>query len=242
MQPTAYPNGTMINPMSCGMVNPMPVTMANPMPVTMANPMAAGMVNTMPGGMYPTANPIMYNPNMVNPGMGMVYQNGFMVNMYPTNQVYINPNISNPNVPIQNISNVNVPNTSASCPTVPISNLNNNQSNTNNGEAPPSILSRDPNLIGKPVDSNDGIINVYFFASTGSKAVINIKEDTPIKEALDKYCEKVKLNKMYIEKKKILFIFLGLEINPESTASIKSIKIINNSKINVFDQANVLGA
>ena len=256
MQPTAYPSGTMINTMPGTMINTMPGTMVN-MPGTMVNTMQGGMVNmpggmvntmqggmvNMPGGMYPTVNQIMYNPSMVSPGMGMVYQNGFMTNMYPTSQVYVNPTMSNPNVPIQNISNANVNITSVSSPNVPISNLNNNEGNTNSGAAPPSLLSRDTQLIGEVVESNDkGIINVYFDASTGSKAVINIPENTPIKEALDKYCEKVQLNKMYVEKKKILFIFLGAQIDPESTESIKSLKIINNSKINVFDQGNVLGA
>ena len=237
MQPTAYPMpGTMV---------PMPGTMA-PMPGTMVS-MPSTMVS-MPGVMYPTVNPNMYNVNVANPGMAMVYTNGgYMANMYQPNPVYINPTISNPNVPITNIPNVNVPNvnvpnTSVSCPNVPISNLNNNQGNTNRGQAPPSLLSRDPSLIGQLVASNNGIINVYFNASTGSQVVINIKEDTPFKEAVEKYCEKIKLDKKFIEMKKIIFIYLGTQMDPQSTEPIKSLKISNLSKIDVFDQGNVIGA
>ena len=239
MQPTAYPMpGTMV-PMP-GTMAPMPGTMA-PMPSTMVS-MPSTMVS-MPGVMYPTVNPNMYNVNVANPGMAMVYTNGgYMANMYQPNPVYINPNISNPNVPITNIPNVNVPNTSVSCPNVPISNLNNNQGNTNRGQAPPSLLSRDPSLIGQLVASNNGIINVYFNASTGSQVVINIKEDTPFKEAVEKYCEKIKLDKKFIEMKKIIFIYLGTQMDPQSTEPIKSLKISNLSKIDVFDQGNVIGA
>jgi hypothetical protein len=235
-------------PMTGVMQNPgMPMTgiMQNPgMPMTgvMQNPGMAyyGIQNPM----YTQVNPGFYNPNMGNNGMGMgmANQNGLMVNMYPMNQGGVNPYNSNPNVPIQNNPNVIVPNTSNSTPTVQISNINNNNQGNANGEAPPSILSRDTQLVGETVIPANGIINVFFEASTGSRAVINIPEDTSIKEALEKYAEKINLNKQYLTNNKIIFLFSNQKLDANSTDSIKSKKILNNCKINVFDQGNVLGA
>ena len=266
MQPTSYPMagtmaspgvspmaGTMVspgvNPMAGTMaspgVNPMAGTMVspgvNPMAGTMVspgvNPMACGMysgVNPMACGMYSGVNP-MYNPGMYSMGMGG--QPGYMTGMYT-----MNPSMSNPSVPITGISNPSVPITSVSNTNVPVNNVSNNQGNENNGEAPPSLLSRDTKLVGQEVAPIDGLINVYFEASTGSKAVLNIKETTPIKEALEQYADKIKLNKQYISSKKILFLYLNKQIDPNSTDPVSKLNIHNLSKINVFDQNNVLGA
>ena len=255
MQPTSYPMaGTMASPgvspmagtMASPGVNPMAGTMAspgvNPMAGTMVspgvNPMAGTMVspgvNPMACGMYSGVNP-MYNPGMYSMGMGG--QPGYMTGMYT-----MNPSMSNPSVPITGISNPSVPITSVSNTNVPVNNVSNNQGNENNGEAPPSLLSRDTKLVGQEVAPIDGLINVYFEASTGSKAVLNIKETTPIKEALEQYADKIKLNKQYISSKKILFLYLNKQIDPNSTAPVSTLNIRNLSKINVFDQNNVLGA
>ena len=243
--------GTMVSP-GVG-VNPMPGTMVNPG----VYPMGGGMVNQgvysigygmgyqIPNPTYPNQiiNPAMYNPNVV-----MNNQNGYMTGMYPMNTGMPTSNvpmttISNPNVNITGISNANVPITSVSYSNVPpVNNVSDNQGNANNGDAPPSLLSRDTNLIGEVVDTSNGIINVYFEASTGSKAVLNIKDTDPIKEVLEKYADKVKLNKQYIVSKKIIFLYLNEKIDPFSTDPVKNLKIHDTSKINVFDQNNVLGA
>ena len=265
MQPTSYPMaGTMaspgVSPMAGTMVSPGVSPMAgtmvspgvNPMAGTMVspgvNPMACGMysgVNPMACGMYSGVNPMacgmysgvnpMYNPGMYSMGMGG--QPGYMTGMYT-----MNPSMSNPSVPITGISNPSVPITSVSNTNVPVNNVSNNQGNENNGEAPPSLLSRDTKLVGQEVAPIDGLINVYFEASTGSKAVLNIKETTPIKEALEQYADKINLNKQYIVSKKILFLYLNKQIDPNSTDPVSKLNIHNLSKINVFDQNNVLGA
>ena len=246
MNQTAFPmgnqgTGNMGMPMAGNMGMTMAGNMGN-MGMPMMNNMGMPMTN-YPNPMF-NGNQGMCNPNMGNPNMGMFNQNGCMVGMYNMNPVL---SVSNPNVPISNpsISNTNVPisNPSASSPNVPVTNTNNNENNTNYGEPPESILSRDTKLIGDPnAPTGNGMINVFFEASTGSKAVLNLNEDTPIKEALEKYAEKVKLNKQYLTNKKILFLFCSKQIDPTSTNSLKSIKIINQCTINVFDQANVLGA
>ena len=243
MQPTSYPMaGTMaspgVSPMAGTMVSPGVSPMAGTMVSPGVNPMAGTMVspgvNPMACGMYSGVNP-MYNPGMYSMGMGG--QPGYMTGMYT-----MNPSMSNPSVPITGISNPSVPITSVSNPNVPVNNESNNQGNENNGEAPPSLLSRDTKLVGQEVAPIDGLINVYFEASTGSTAVLNIKETTPIKEALEQYADKINLNKQYIVSKKILFLYLNKQIDPNSTDPVSKLNIHNLSKINVFDQNNVLGA
>ena len=267
MPGTMVNTGVGVNPMLGTMVNT--GVGVNPMPSTMVNPgvysMGGGMINqgvySMGGGMvnqgvysigcgmgYQMPNPayqnpnLMVNPAMYSPNMVMNNQNGYMTGMYPMNTGMTT--ISNPNVNITGISNANVPITSVSYSNVPpVNNGSNNQGNENNGEQPPpSLLSRDTQLIGEVVDTSSGLINVYFEASTGSKAVLNIKETDPIKEVLEKYADKVKLNKQYIVSKKIIFLYLNKQIDPNSTDPVSKINIHNLSKINVFDQNNVLGA
>ena len=165
---------------------------------------------------------------------GMVNSGGYMANMYqPMNPGFIS--YSNPGVQ-PTVTN-------APTPTPTPTNVN-SQGTANNGEAPPSLLQRNTDLIGDPnAPTGNGIINVFFEASTGSRAVLNLPEDTPVKDTLKKYAEKIKLNQAFIGKK-IMFLYTGKRIDnePNCDKTLKELKILNGSQITVFDQANVLGA
>ena len=102
-------------------------------------------------------------------------------------------------------------------------------------------------MIGEIVHS-DNVVNAIFEASTGSRAVIHIKESTTIKEAIEKYAEKIKLNQKYIGKE-VIFVLNGKKLDPFSNDILVNIIIKKNPMekltqftVNVFDQANVLGA
>jgi hypothetical protein len=161
---------------------------------------------------------------------GMVNSGGYMANMYqPMNPGFIS--YSNPGVQ-PTVTNAPTP-----------TNVN-SQGTANNGEAPPSLLQRNTDLIGDPnAPTGNGIINVFFEASTGSRAVLNLPEDTPVKDTLKKYAEKIKINQAFIGKK-IMFLYTGKRIDnePNCDKTLKELKILNGSQITVFDQANVLGA
>jgi hypothetical protein len=163
---------------------------------------------------------------------GMVNSGGYMANMYqPMNPGFIS------------YSNPGVQPTVTNAPTPTPTNVN-SQGTANNGEAPPSLLQRNTDLIGDPnAPTGNGIINVFFEASTGSRAVLNLPEDTPVKDTLKKYAEKIKINQAFIGKK-IMFLYTGKRIDnePNCDKTLKELKILNGSQITVFDQANVLGA
>ena len=212
--------------------NQMPYQMPGQMQFTTQSPMLGQMVNQINGQIiYPAQAPMtnqMYQNQMVNQG-------GFMTNMYQQ----VNPNVPNNNNNFSN-TNFNTPNTY---------NLNpnqNTQGNSNN-EEPKSLLPENTDIIGQIVHS-DGIVNAVFEASTGSIAVIQIKESTSIKEAIEKYAERIKLNQKYIGKE-VIFVLNGKKLDPFSNDKIVAIitkkspmdKVIQ-FKVNVFDQANVLGA
>jgi hypothetical protein len=163
----------------------------------------------------------------------MINQGGLMVNMYQQ----VNPGVPSNNNLTNN--NINTPSTSNINPN------QNNQGNLNNGEPQP-LLPENDEMIGKIINSK-GIINVFFEASTGSIAVININKDTPIKEAIEKYAEKIHLNKKYIGKE-VIFVLNGKKLDPFSNNLFDLLNKKDSQgeivqfKINVFDQANVLGA
>jgi hypothetical protein len=205
----------------------MPGQMVNQMPGQMPGQMPVQMPVQMPGNQ-------MYQNQMVN--QGMCNSGGFMTNMYQ--QQPMNPGFmpySNPSV------QTNIPNSNVTPTTNNNNNVNNNQGNTNDQE-PQSLLQRNNELIGDPnAPTGNGIINIFFEASTGSRAVLNISESTPIKDVLKKYAAKIKLNEKFIGKQ-IMFLYTGKRIDPNSTQTVKELKINNGSQITVFDQANVLGA
>jgi hypothetical protein len=156
----------------------------------------------------------------------MLNQGGYMTNMYQQMKPEYG---ANSNSGGSNTSNVINTNTS-----------NNNQGNSNNGE-PQSLLPGSNVIIGKEIETNNGIINVCFEASTGSRTIINIPEDISIKEAIEIFAKKIKLNQKYIGKE-VIFVYTGKKIKADSNDSIKTLTIHNQSVNNVFDQANVLGA
>ena len=214
--------------------NQMPYQMPGQMQFTTQSPMPGQMVNQINGQIiYPAQAPMtnqMYQNQMVNQG-------GFMTNMYQQ----VAPGVPNNN----NFTNTNFNNTPTPN-TININSNQNNQVNSNNGE-PQSLLPENKDMIGTMVYS-DGIVNVIFEASTGSTAVIQIKESTTIKEAIEKYAEKIKLNQKYIGKE-VIFVLNGKKLDPFSNDIIVAIITKKNPtdkvvqfKVNVFDQANVLGA
>ena len=187
---------------------------------------------------YQPINTNMNNQYMINPGrMSYSNGNGLMMNMYQQNVGHM---IYNNNAPITNSSNTDE--------TCDYYGKNNNSSNhinnqgNKNDDKEESVLARNTVLIGDPnAPTGNGIINIFFEASTGSRAVINVSENTPIKEVLEKYAEKINLHKNYLGNK-VIFLLFGKKIDPSSTAPIKSINIKNGNSISVFDQQNVLGA
>ena len=214
--------------------NQMPYQMPGQMQFTTQSPMPGQMVNQINGQIiYPAQAPMtnqMYQNQMVNQG-------GFMTNMYQQ----VAPGVPNNN----NFTNTNFNNTPTPN-TININSNQNNQVNSNNGE-PQSLLPENIKMIGEIVHS-DNVVNAIFEASTGSRAVIHIKESTTIKEAIEKYAEKIKLNQKYIGKE-VIFVLNGKKLDPFSNDKIVAIitkkspmdKVIQ-FKVNVFDQANVLGA
>jgi hypothetical protein len=119
-------------------------------------------------------------------------------------------------------------------------NVNNNNNNANQKDQ--SLLSRDNKLIGDPnLPTGQGYINVYFEASTGNTVVLNLKDNIGLRDALKLYMNKIQLSESYIGTH-IVFLFNGRKLDHESNDSIKTFKIVNSSKITVFDQGNVIGA
>ena len=234
----------------------MPYQNMNQMPTQMPyqnmNQMPTQMPYQIPGQMqFPTQSPmpgqmvnqingqIIYQPQMPNQMYQnqMVNQGGFMTNMYQQ----VAPGVPNNN----NFTNTNFNNTPTSN-TININPNQNTQGNSNN-EEPKSLLPENIDMIGKMVYS-DGIVNAVFEASTGSTAVIQIKESTSIKEAIEKYAERIRLNQKYIGKE-VIFVLNGKKLDPFSNDIIVAIITKKNPtdkvvqfKVNVFDQANVLGA
>ena len=222
------------------------------MPYQNMNQMPTQMPYQIPGQMqFPTQSPmpgqmvnqingqIIYQPQMPNQMYQnqMVNQGGFMTNMYQQ----VAPGVPNNN----NFTNTNFNNTPTSN-TININPNQNTQGNSNN-EEPKSLLPENIDMIGKMVYS-DGIVNAIFEASTGSTAVIQIKESTSIKEAIEKYAERIRLNQKYIGKE-VICVLNGKKLDPFSNDIIVAIITKKNPtdkvvqfKVNVFDQANVLGA
>jgi len=157
----------------------------------------------------------------------MVNQGGLMTNMYQQ----VNQNVINNN----NFTNNNIPTP------------NQTSQGNSNDEEPQTLIPGNTDMIGKIVHS-EGVINAIFEASTGSTAVIQINDKTPVKEAIEKYAEKIKLNQRYIGKE-VIFVLNGKKMDPSSNKILVDfIKKTNPNdkviqfKVNVFDQSNVLGA
>ena len=212
--------------------NQMPYQMPGQMQFTTQSPMPGQMVNQINGQIIYQAQTPMTNQMYQNQ---MVNQGGFMTNMYQQ----VNPNVPN--------NNNNFSNTNFNTPNAYNLNPNQNTQGNSNNEEPKSLLPENTDIIGQIVHS-DGIVNAVFEASTGSIAVIQIKESTSIKEAIEKYAEKIKLNQKYIGKE-VIFVLNGKKLDPFSNDILVNIIIKKNPMekltqftVNVFDQANVLGA
>ena len=213
----------------------------------------------------------MNNMGFMNNGinMGMQYNNmNFMggmnqfqmnnmnnpMNMYQMFNNY-NANNMNNNMPnsMNNMNNQMANNMANNPPTIPTtsnstSNMQinqNTQNNTNpqNNDEHKGLLPRGNQVVGDKILQPVGdIINVNIDASTGTKTIINISQESPVIDLLKKYCERNNLGESHIGKS-LAFLFNGRKINEDDyNKTIKKLGIVNMSTVTVYDQGNVIGA
>ena len=208
--------------------------------------------NSMPNIMPAQAPNMMYSQNqfqnMMQPqmmSMGNFYQNpnfNQFMSGYQNQNMYANPSMMmgmqycNPSMGNMCMANPAYGGFQGNTPMMP-----NNVNNVMN-KKDESILSRDNKLIGDPnLPTGQGKINVYFEASTGNTVVLNLDENIHLRDALKQYMNKIQLSESYIGTQ-IVFLYNGRKLDHDSEESIKIFKIVNFSKITVFDQGNVIGA
>ena len=211
--------------------------------------------NSMPNMMPAQAPNMMYSQNqfqnMMQPqmrSMGNFYQNpnfNQFMSGYQNQNMYNNPNMMmgmqyfNPSMNNMYMAYPGYGGFQGNTPMMP-NNMNNNNNNANQQDK--SLLIRDNKLIGDPnLPTGQGKINVYFEASTGNTVVLNLEENIGLRDALKLYMNKIQLSENYIGNQ-IVFLFNGRKLDHESNEPIKTFKIVNSSKITVFDQGNVIGA
>ena len=102
------------------------------------------------------------------------------------------------------------------------------------------ILPRNKN-ISTDVKAGGNIINITFALSTGSKVIVDGNKNSTFKEIAKKFCQKIDLDEIYLEKR-IKFIFNTILIRFDSSSSLDNLKIKNGSIINVFDDDGAHGA
>ena len=220
--------------------------MGNPN-MMMGNPnMMMGNQNMMmnnPNMMMNNPNMMMNNPNMMmgNPNMMMGNQNMMMnnPNMMMGNQNCLNN--QNNNIGFNNMANMNGINMNNT-------NINTNTSNkTNENDKKDEFNIHDKEQIlprNKHIDSlveaNGDIVNIVFELSTGSKITIDGNINSTFKEIGKKFCQKINLDERYLDSR-IRFICNSCLIPSDPNSSLEKLGLRNGSKVNVYDDDNVIG-
>ena len=116
--------------------------------------------------------------------------------------------------------------------------------NVQNGQME-ELLPREDKTITAPMpttNNNNGmIINITLEASTGLKVIIPISNESTLAELFKIYETRASLPPNVLGDK-IVFLYNGGKINPNSTDKIRTLIRGNNAKITVFDQGGVIGA
>jgi len=105
-----------------------------------------------------------------------------------------------------------------------------------NDKKEPNFIKENPRILGEQID-------LYFISSSGLKVLIPIGLNNTIKDAYILYCNKVDINYSEIGKN-IMFLYNGFALSYEDNKTLKQIgfRNINNNKITVYDNYNVIGA
>ena len=167
----------------------------------------------------------MNNPMMMN--------NNPMMNMNMMNMMN-NNNINHINnvIPITPIYNNNVNSNS---------NINNNNANL---YQPKDLIQRGNQSItydAYPGRSPSQRINVVMAASSGLRIVMNAPADTPIRDHIRKYLQKVNLGEGVLNGQ-LIFLINASTINVNSYDRLDSICVGNANVITVIDAQNVIAA
>ena len=119
---------------------------------------------------------------------------------------------------------------------------NNNIEDDNNDDDDDDddILPRNKSIC-TDVKPRGDIINIIFELSTGSKVIIDGNKKSTFKEIAKKFCQKIGLDDLYLEKR-IKFIFNTNLIRFDSSSSLDNLDIKNGSIINVYDDDGAQGA
>ena len=115
--------------------------------------------------------------------------------------------------------------------------------NIDGGEAPESILRKNKTIVvqNNMLNSTGNMINITLSASTGLKVIIPISGDKTLQELFSTYADKVSIPHNALGEK-IVFLFNGAKLDPNSTDSVFSKFRGTNANITVFDQGGVIGA
>ena len=170
---------------------------------------------------------------------GLSYPNIYGINNLNTNMIMMGNqyfNDQNMNLGFGNRNEMNMNNNNLN----PFFKDNNNIEDDNEDDDDDNILPRNKS-INTDVKPRGDIINIEFVLSTGSKVIVDGNKKSTFKEIAKKFCQKIDLDEIYLEKR-IKFIFNTILIRFDSSSSLDNLKIKNGSIINVFDDDGAHGA